>query len=481
MTKLLLNKRIKLLFVGLLASVGLILVVYDLFISKVYINISSFNDLSIFNPLISDYETSAQNIQMQTRHVNVNNSTINVNNDDNRTMIDCKPIKQNAKQFQVRVDDEVYPKRVPLFHNTTLDFECLNSSKNIKTILMWTKFKGSPLIDYGFGVGKPFEAMNCPVTNCELTEDRTKFGTSQLVLFHLRNNIDYIPTRSNSNQRYVHVIYESPVNCHLCTKYENTFNYTATYREDSHFSSVYWTDSNLYWSDEDNDEKVLNDKSDEDIYSTKKKFSANLASNCGSNSLREEYIKELSKYVSVDVYGKCGSFKCPDNVNCRQYISENYKFFYAFENSLCYGYVTEKLFDTLNFNIIPVVFGLANYSFYIPKSGYINVVDFQSPKHLADYLTYLDNNKTAYNSYFKWKKYIRVSKKKSTGGYLCEMCIQLNLEEKLAYVGKKSLQSAQKMYGLNENCLDVSFYTVKYLNISSLTRNIFSYYMSPER
>lgn len=50
---------------------------------------------------------------------------------------------------------------------------------------------------------------------------------------------------------------------------------------------------------------------------------------------------------------------------------------------------------------------MISYLFKIPKSGYINALDFQSPKHLSDYLNYLDSNKTAYNEYFRWKKHVR--------------------------------------------------------------------------
>ena len=40
-----------------------------------------------------------------------------------------------------------------------------------------------------------------------------------------------------------------------------------------------------------------------------------------------------------------------------------------------------------------------------PPHSYIDVRDFKSPKHLAEYLLYLDKNDDEYMSYFKWKKY----------------------------------------------------------------------------
>lgn len=121
---------------------------------------------------------------------NISNPVIAINS---KKDLKCRGIIPNRSQFKVTIDGVTYPNIVPLYHNTSIDFECLASSNKTKTILMWTKFKGSPLIDYGFGVEEPFKKMNCPVTNCELTEDRSKFKDSDLVLFHLRNNIDYIP------------------------------------------------------------------------------------------------------------------------------------------------------------------------------------------------------------------------------------------------------------------------------------------------
>ena len=55
-------------------------------------------------------------------------------------------------------------------------------------------------------------------------------------------------------------------------------------------------------------------------------------------------------------------------------------------------------------------------------------MDFKTPKDLGDYLLYLDNNKTAYNSYFKWKKHVNFLDYTVSYGFVCEMCIYLHLE-----------------------------------------------------
>ena len=62
----------------------------------------------------------------------------------------------------------------------------------------------------------------------------------------------------------------------------------------------------------------------------------------------------------------------------------------------------------------------------VPKSGYINAMDFKSPKELAQYMLYLDGNKTAYNSYFKWKKHVTF--KDNFEDVFCSMCVHLNMQ-----------------------------------------------------
>lgn len=124
----------------------------------------------------------------------------------------------------------------------------------------------------------------------------------------------------------------------------------------------------------------------------------------------------------------------------------------AFENSLCKDYLTEKFFLTLQYNIIPVVLGMGNYHDYIPKSGYINVNDYDSPKSLAKYLKYLDKNKTAYNSYFKWKRYVIIRNyTEPHASEICEFCIRLNLE-RYTGVKKKIIKNLQQFWQQKIDC-----------------------------
>ena len=167
--------------------------------------------------------------------------------------------------------------------------------------------------------------------------------------------------------------------------------------------------------------------------------------------------------MDIDIYGKCASDfnkNCENNSCDKEYLSKEYKFYLAFENSVCDGYVTEKFFKILHYNIIPIVLGGADYSKYVPRTAFISVFDFETPKELAVYLTYLSNNKTAYNSYFKWKQWIRVRDKNPFQAYICEMCIKLHLE-KYTGIERKQLGSLNDYMGMETNCKGLKVSNVK--------------------
>jgi len=71
-----------------------------------------------------------------------------------------------------------------------------------------------------------------------------------------------------------------------------------------------------------------------------------LVSNCRENNNRRKYAQELQKFISVDIYGGCGTKKCPRSkkAECFEMLGKDYKFYLAFENSNCKDYITEKLF-----------------------------------------------------------------------------------------------------------------------------------------
>jgi alpha-1,3-fucosyltransferase len=124
----------------------------------------------------------------------------------------------------------------------------------------------------------------------------------------------------------------------------------------------------------------------------------------------------------------------------------------AFENSLCTDYVTEKLFETLLYDIVPVVYGGVDYSYWVPRSAYINVADFKSVQALTDYMKYLSKNATAYNAYFEWKRHIRVTNTRYK--MFCDACIKLHLEDHFGRMkSNPALSDMEKFFDERSNCL----------------------------
>ena len=117
----------------------------------------------------------------------------------------------------------------------------------------------------------------------------------------------------------------------------------------------------------------------------------------------------------------------------------------SFENSFCRDYVSEKFFKVLEYDIVPVVFGRANYSKIAPAKSYIDAQDFETPQKLAEYLQYLDKNETAYAEYFEWKKYFKVTLKNSI---FCQLCKFLNDDKMPA----KTYPSISKWWYVESNC-----------------------------
>ena len=83
------------------------------------------------------------------------------------------------------------------------------------------------------------------------------------------------------------------------------------------------------------------------------------------------YIRQMQNHMPVDIFGGCGQ-KCPNTFkdgresrDCKLIIATEYKFYLAFENSICKDYVTEKFFRILKYNIIPVVLNGASTHLYV--------------------------------------------------------------------------------------------------------------------
>ncbi|CAK8674775.1 unnamed protein product [Clavelina lepadiformis] len=280
--------------------------------------------------------------------------------------------------------------------------------------------------------------------NCEVTFDRSKITdpATKAVVFHF-NQIDvkYLQKVRRLDQYYIWHSMESPLALRVVRglsldEYNNFFNLTMSYRDDSDIYYPYDTTENIRHLLDAKGSGDTNKDLDQ-LLRKKKKMALWVTSNCGTTSPARDrwiYSENLIKAgLELDRRGHC----FPDaprppvrSANNDQiwddYISE-YKFYMAFENSFnCLDYITEKVFDNcLLHGAVPVVLGAkkSDYQKVIPTDSFIYAPDFKSPAELVKYLHYLDKNDSAYKQYFNW----RVRDVKTMPNYgrafgMCQLC-----------------------------------------------------------
>jgi alpha-1,3-fucosyltransferase len=311
-----------------------------------------------------------------------------------------------------------------------------------KIVLYWNTYFNQTNMAFGFG-RQPFIDAGCPISNCFATNDRSLFNQSDGVIIHAGDYLEHdLPTYRFPHQRFIFKNFETlPGGSRLpCFSRPHFYNWTMTFRRDSdiyngrpygalrrqNISDIIdqlppkLTTGQLPSEPED----LFNQKYPE--FANRTKLIAWFNSHCPTHSQREDYVKKLAEFIPVDIYGKCGPLEClPRNdPRCDARVLVNYRFYLAAENSLCPDYVTEKFYRALMNDIVPVVFGGADYTQYAPPNSYVNIADFKSPKDLADYLLLLSKNDALYSKYFDWKKDYEVINRPLNGW--CDLCAKLN-------------------------------------------------------
>ncbi|KAJ8728288.1 hypothetical protein PYW08_016673 [Mythimna loreyi] len=177
--------------------------------------------------------------------------------------------------------------------------------------------------------------------------------------------------------------------------------------------------------------KPINHKLKEKL-DNKKKAAAWFVSNCrarsGRNNVAKSIKQELSEYnMTLDIYGACGEKKCPRNKTCWQMLENDYYFYLAFENSINDDYVTEKVLNPLQHYTVPIVYGGANYTRFMPEGMYLNARTVPE-KELVQKMVDIINNKEKYYDFFKWHNhytYHNIDETPESDTY-CNFCKKVN-------------------------------------------------------
>ena len=258
----------------------------------------------------------------------------------------------------------------------------------------------------------------CEFDNCKVTFDPDLLYRSDAVVFH-HDMMKVNPPRKRDNQKWIFASFETPFHTYnVYKKYK--FDWVMSYRRDADVFSPYGLVQKR---------AKIPQKNYTSIFWKKSKVVAWISSNCGVPSKRDEYVKEMSKYIPVDIYGKCGTYSCSKpRVWCKRKFSENYKFYLSFENSLCNDYLTEKIFTIYmdDVDYIPVVKGAPNIKEHLPNNTYISAANFKSPKELAKFLTIVGKNESHYISLLKEKDKYYPYKNPIEETGMCNICRHLN-------------------------------------------------------
>lgn len=255
----------------------------------------------------------------------------------------------------------------------------------IRTILFYNTMYGAPL-DVPKTISKHYR----------ITTDKSVDGSADIIVFHLPDLYQIPYAYKPNDQIWVAWCIESDVNYPFLKDDEimQYFDLKMTYRLDSDVPYTY-----LYQRYQ---------RSFRNPPAAKTKMINAFISSYFNQSKRLEYLKELMDYVDIDSYGRVfnNSHLPGDDNSCsiKESLITGYKFTIAFENSISRDYVTEKFFQPLAAGSVPIYLGAPNVEAFAPGAkSFINVLDFDGAKSLANYIRELDRDDESYLEYFEWK------------------------------------------------------------------------------
>jgi hypothetical protein len=136
-------------------------------------------------------------------------------------------------------------------------------------------------------------------------------------------------------------------------------------------------------------------KAPEEVVAEKSGFCCMVVSNASCKK-RIEFFKKLSKYKQIDSGGRYLNNVGGPILNKMDFI-KNYKFTIAFENSSRSGYVTEKIFQPMFVNTIPVYWGSPSIGADFNVNSFVNWHDYGSDERVIERIIELDQHPESYS------------------------------------------------------------------------------------
>lgn len=285
----------------------------------------------------------------------------------------------------------------------------------------------------------------CPA-QCRITTNISAFKCADAIVWNLRwmTPVMIPPSVSSKrpNQRWVfNFFFEAPIYQNYMVKWHDILqlqpgiDWTMTYRNDSDFFQPYSRFGPL----SEAPYEVSINATVPAVAKKKQHLLLWIVSRCEGE--RMEYWQRLAGHLPssrVHIYGKCGEpMPCRKSTGmhldrpspCEEELFGKYKFYAAFENSRCGGYITEKFAKAIHFGMVPVVIGgaRADYEALAPANSFLHVDDFSSTWELADHLLLLDSDDTAYNRMLAWRSqfYLWPETQRHVQPF-CDLCAELH-------------------------------------------------------
>lgn len=148
----------------------------------------------------------------------------------------------------------------------------------------------------------------------------------------------------------------------------------------------------------------------DDVMKNKQGLAIWIVANCKRAKERFDRVQEIyDAGLDIDRRGHCfpGSPLLPPKPPSLLHdVIKSFKFYLSFENTWhCRDYITEKLYSNgFESHSVPIVWGATkeDYLKRVPAGSFIFADDY-TPDELVKYITYLDNNNTAYRQFFNWR------------------------------------------------------------------------------
>ena len=280
----------------------------------------------------------------------------------------------------------------------------------------------------GFGVQR---FNDCEISNCavQFGDELNDAITSDVVVieFYSKLKSNAVALNIKPNHPIIVLSHESPAQPHHRWKSSlNLFSGTMTYSPNSTFYYPFGATMPLRFTESSLNSPQIN------YARGKTKGAYAYVSSCDTlHYNRLEAMKQLSRYIDVDIFGQCtDDSPCSRlDVQCEAKMHAEYRFYLAFENSVCKDYITEKFWKALQSpaHFVPVALGgfsVNEYNQIAPPESFLHVYNFSSLEHLGRYMQYLIKNDVAYNRYHQWKQKFVISNLDHEN--MCNLC-------KLAY------------------------------------------------